>query len=78
LGCRGANRETFLTVQIETRAALANVEEMAKVKGVDIFFIGPGDLGWRLSKEGCGNTAVPRFLDFFPPALCFTTMRCLP
>jgi hypothetical protein len=28
---------------------------------------------------GCPRKgAVPRFLDFFPPALCFTTMRCLP
>ena len=30
----GANRETFLTVQIETRAAVHNCEAMAKVKGV--------------------------------------------
>eukprot|EP00035_Acanthoeca_spectabilis_P022512 m.444164 g.444164 ORF g.444164 m.444164 type:complete len:288 (-) comp19057_c0_seq1:149-1012(-) len=59
---QGANRETFLTIQIETRAALANCEEMAKVEGVDIFFVGPGDLGWRLSKEG-GN--VPGAENYF-------------
>ena len=45
------NRETFLCVQIETRAAVANIEEMAAVPGVDLFFVGPGDLGWRLKPE---------------------------
>jgi len=44
-----ANRETFLTVQIETPAALANVDEIAAVYGVDILFIGPGDMSLRLS-----------------------------
>ncbi|MCP5557597.1 MAG: aldolase [Verrucomicrobiaceae bacterium] len=45
-----ANRETFLTVQIETPDALANAESIAAVPGVDILFIGPGDLSLRL---GC-------------------------
>jgi 4-hydroxy-2-oxoheptanedioate aldolase len=43
-----ANRETFLVVQIETLEAIANVEEIAAVAGVDGLFIGPGDLGLRL------------------------------
>ena len=43
-----ANRETFLVVQIETLEAVANVEEIASVPGVDGLFIGPGDLGLRL------------------------------
>ncbi len=46
-----ANRETFLTVQIETPEALANVEAIAAVPGVDVLFLGPGDLSLRL---GCG------------------------
>lgn len=43
-----ANRETFLVVQIETPQAVANVDEIAAVKGVDGMFVGPGDLGLRL------------------------------
>eukprot|EP00038_Savillea_parva_P009520 m.184063 g.184063 ORF g.184063 m.184063 type:complete len:288 (-) comp16015_c0_seq1:213-1076(-) len=70
--CLGANRETFLTVQIETRAALANCEAMAKVEGLDIFFIGPGDLGWRLSKEG-GN--VPGAPDYFDGGVAEATLK---
>jgi 4-hydroxy-2-oxoheptanedioate aldolase len=45
-----ANRETFLVVQIETQEALNNVEAIAAVPGVEILFIGPGDLSLRL---GC-------------------------
>lgn len=45
-----ANRETFLVVQIETQEALENVDAIAAVPGVDVLFIGPGDLSLRL---GC-------------------------
>ena len=44
-----ANRETFVAIQIETLEALKNIEEIAAVPGIDAFFIGPGDLGLRLS-----------------------------
>lgn len=43
-----ANREIFLIVQIETPQAVANVDAIAAVKGVDGLFIGPGDLSLRL------------------------------
>ncbi|MEX1229602.1 MAG: aldolase/citrate lyase family protein [Planctomycetaceae bacterium] len=43
-----ANRETFLTVQIETVEAVENVEKIAAVEGVDVLFIGPADLQLRI------------------------------
>lgn len=46
-----ANAETFLVVQIETPQAVANVDEIAAVPGVDGLFIGPGDLGLRLKLQ---------------------------
>jgi 4-hydroxy-2-oxoheptanedioate aldolase len=39
-----ANREVFLALQIEDREAVDCVEQIAQVKGVDILFVGPGDL----------------------------------
>jgi 4-hydroxy-2-oxoheptanedioate aldolase len=39
-----ANRETFLMLQIEDREAVDNIDEIAAVPGVDVLFIGPGDL----------------------------------
>jgi len=56
-----ANAETVLIVQVETPEALANVEEIAAVPGVDGFFLGPGDLGLRLN---CfGNLDHPSMRD---------------
>jgi 2-keto-3-deoxy-L-rhamnonate aldolase RhmA len=45
-----ANAETFLIVQIETPEAVAAVDAIAAVPGVDGLFIGPGDLSLRF---GC-------------------------
>ena len=50
--CQAANRETFLVVQIETPQALENMEAIAAVPGVEVLFLGPGDLSLRL---GCGG-----------------------
>ena len=47
-----ANRETFLCVQIETPQAVRNVESIAAVEGIDMIFVGPGDLGLRLRQSG--------------------------
>ena len=52
-----ANRETFIVIQIETLEALDNVEAIAAVQGVDALFVGPGDLGLRLSQ--CKSGAQP-------------------
>ncbi|MGA7343694.1 MAG: HpcH/HpaI aldolase/citrate lyase family protein [Terracidiphilus sp.] len=41
---RNAHLDTCVLVQIETRAALANIETIAAVEGVDGIFIGPSDL----------------------------------
>jgi len=43
-----ANRETFVVVQIEDREALDVVEDIAAVEGIDILFVGPGDLSQSL------------------------------
>lgn len=43
------NREVVVIVQIETREALANVEAIAAVPGVDVLFIGPYDLSASLN-----------------------------
>ena len=52
-----ANQETFIVGQIETPAAVANVDEIAAVPGLDVVFIGPADLGMRIEKDpGCKLT----------------------
>ena len=53
-----ASEEICVLVQIETRAALDNLEKIATVDGVDGVFIGPGDLAAGLGHVG--NIRAPR------------------
>jgi 4-hydroxy-2-oxoheptanedioate aldolase len=39
-----ANKETLVIVQIESPRAVENVEQIARVPGVDVLMVGPGDL----------------------------------
>jgi len=54
---RVANREICVQVQLETREALANLEAIAAVDGVDGLFIGPSDLAADLGH--LGNSGHP-------------------
>ncbi len=46
------HEEICVLVQVETRAALENIEEIATVEGVDGIFIGPGDLSADMKLPG--------------------------
>jgi 4-hydroxy-2-oxoheptanedioate aldolase len=47
-----ANDATMVVIQIETRAALEHVEEIAAVDGVDVVFVGPTDLSLAFGVPG--------------------------
>lgn len=47
-----ANREQLVAVQIETGAALEQVEAIARVESVDLLFVGPSDLSQALGVLG--------------------------
>ncbi|MBM3130503.1 MAG: hypothetical protein FJ009_17980 [Chloroflexi bacterium] len=47
-----ANQETMLIVQIETVEGLRNAPDIARVPGVDMVFIGPGDLAQSMNLIG--------------------------
>jgi 2-dehydro-3-deoxyglucarate aldolase/4-hydroxy-2-oxoheptanedioate aldolase len=46
------NEETLLIVQVETRQALENIEEILAIPGVDVALIGPTDLSISLGVPG--------------------------
>lgn len=46
-----ANDSLLTLVQIETKSALDNLEEIVAVEGIDVLFIGPFDLGESLGSE---------------------------
>lgn len=47
-----ANRETFLVVQIEEPEVVPHVDAIAAMPGVDVLFVGPGDLSLGLGQPG--------------------------
>jgi len=52
--------ETILTMaQVESATALANVAAIASVKGLDVVFIGPTDLGLSLGREPRADQSDP-------------------
>ena len=56
-----ANESSLCLVQIETAGALADLDGIANVAGVDVLFVGARDLTQAL---GCpGETSSPLFLD---------------
>lgn len=62
-----AHEEMCVLVQVETRAALQEIEAIAAVEGIDGIFIGPGDLS---SDMGfLGNPSHPEVLDTIEGAL---------
>jgi 2-keto-3-deoxy-L-rhamnonate aldolase RhmA len=42
-----ANEQSLVCVQLEHQAAIDNADEILKVEGIDVFFIGPSDLSHR-------------------------------
>ena len=47
-----ASGHPLFFAQIETEEAVKNADEIAKVDGVDVLFIGPADLKWDLNANG--------------------------
>ena len=48
----GANDRTVVAVQVETSEGLANIDAIAAVDGVDVIFVGPGDLSVSIDATG--------------------------
>ena len=53
-----ANRETLVCVQLEEEEALANIDDILDVEGVDVFFVGPSDLSQSMGYPG--QTSSPQ------------------
>jgi 2-dehydro-3-deoxyglucarate aldolase/4-hydroxy-2-oxoheptanedioate aldolase len=58
---RTANDEICVVLQLETRAAIARMKDIAAVPGVDALFIGPGDLAGDMGE--LGRIAAPAVQD---------------
>ena len=52
---RNARTNQLLAVQIECETGVANAAEIAAVEGVDVVFVGPGDLSTNMNEMGNPN-----------------------
>jgi 4-hydroxy-2-oxoheptanedioate aldolase len=53
---KAANESLVLAVQVETAEGLANIDDIVAVEGVDVIFIGPGDLSVSINALGPAGT----------------------
>ena len=59
-----ANRDHFISIQIETLGALKDADKIAAIDGVDLLFVGPSDLSQALGHLGeIGHTKVWEAID---------------
>jgi 4-hydroxy-2-oxoheptanedioate aldolase len=56
-----ANDEVLAVIQIESAAAVGNADQIAKLDGVDVLFVGPRDLSHDLGVPG--DTGAPAFVE---------------
>ncbi|MTD54970.1 4-hydroxy-2-oxovalerate aldolase [Amycolatopsis sp. RM579] len=75
-----ANDDTVLVIQVETRRGVDNAEEIAAVEGIDVVFVGPGDLAVSLGVPGgspAHSAAVERIIGAATAAGVLTGIFCL-
>ncbi|MEI8238182.1 MAG: aldolase/citrate lyase family protein [Actinomycetota bacterium] len=58
-----ANQHVLCIVMIETMQAVANIDEILSVPGIDAVYIGPADLSLTLGLRGTSDQTDPRFYD---------------
>jgi 4-hydroxy-2-oxoheptanedioate aldolase len=58
-----ADKTILAIIQIETLKGLQNVDDIAKVRGLDMLYIGPSDLALALGREARQNPTDPVVLD---------------
>jgi 4-hydroxy-2-oxoheptanedioate aldolase len=60
---RGANAQIVVAVQIESAAAMANLDAIISTPGVDVAFVGPNDLHAQLGLPPSSEGAEPAFVE---------------
>ena len=56
-----ANERNFVAIQVETAGAVAEIDEIAAIDGVDLLFVGPSDLSQALGVTG--DITHPRCIE---------------
>jgi len=61
--CRQANSETMVVIHIEEMEAISNLDELLKVDGVDVYYLGPTDLSNSIGRPGSKDPELSKIVD---------------
>ena len=75
---RAANQQTVIGVQIESKAALDNLDEIFSVPGLDLAFVGPVDLSISLGLDPLPENPHPLFQEALTKIMVAAKKRKLP
>ena len=75
---RAANQETLVGIQIENQAALANLDAIMSVPGLDLIFVGPVDLSISLGLEPLPENPHPLFKEALDEIIAVARKHKLP
>jgi 4-hydroxy-2-oxoheptanedioate aldolase len=60
---QAANDEIIVTIQVESKQALENLDDILSVPGIDVAFVGPNDLHAQLGLTPSSEGAEPEFVE---------------
>lgn len=75
---RAANQQVLVGVQIESQAALDNLDDIFSVEGLDLAFVGPVDLSISLGLDPLPENPHPRFQEALSAIIAAARARRLP
>ena len=61
--CLQANQQTMVVIHIEEMEAIANLDALLSVQGVDVYYLGPTDLSNSMGRPGTNDPEVRKVID---------------
>jgi 4-hydroxy-2-oxoheptanedioate aldolase len=61
--CRTANDQTMVIIHIEEMEAIANLDALLTVEGIDVYYLGPTDLSNSIGRPGAKDPEIGQILE---------------
>ena len=61
--CREANEQTMVIIHIEELEAIANLDALLAVEGIDVYYLGPTDLSNSIGRPGSKDPEILQIVE---------------
>jgi 4-hydroxy-2-oxoheptanedioate aldolase len=61
--CRAANEQTMVVIHIEEMEAIANLDALLAVDGIDVYYLGPTDLSNSIGRPGAKDSEILQIVE---------------